>query len=102
MPQIDMTPVPYATSPVFDEHSLPDALRKEHRTKEGTWGLLRVLEGEVELVFLDPPRDRRVTPDDPAPIPPQAPHYVKLLGPMQMQVEFHHSNPVAQRPNGGV
>lgn len=101
MPQTGMTSVPYATSPVFDEHSLPDALRKEHRTKHGTWGLLRVLEGEVELVFLDPPRDQRVTPSDPAPIPPQSPHYVKLLGPMKMQVEFHRSDPIAQKPRAG-
>lgn len=98
MPQTSKTPVPYATSPVFDEQSLPDALRKEHRTKDGTWGLLRVLEGEVDLVFLNPHRDQRVTPDDPAPIPPQSPHYVKLLGPMKMQVEFHRSDPSAPRP----
>lgn len=93
-----MTIAPYGASPVFDEHSLPDALRKEHRTKDGTWGLLRVLEGEVELIFLDPPQDFRVTPDEPAPIPPQAPHYVKLVGPMKMQVEFYREHPLGKLP----
>jgi tellurite resistance-related uncharacterized protein len=101
MTQTDMTPVPYAKSPVFDEHSLPHALRKEHRTKDGTWGLLQVLEGEVELVFLNPPQDRRVKPGNPAHIPPQSPHFVKLLGPMKMQVEFHHSDPFAQTKGCG-
>ena len=62
--------MPYASSPVFDENSLPDALRHEHRTKTGTWGLLRVLEGEVRLVFRDAPGPLRVTVDHPAMIPP--------------------------------
>ncbi len=85
---------PYGSSPIFDEQSLPDSLRNRHSTKDGTWGLLRVLEGEVELVFLDPPARRLVTVDDPAPIPPQAPHFVKLVGPMKMQVEFYRKHPL--------
>lgn len=90
-----MTHTPYGSSQVFDEHSLPDALRNEHSTKEGTWGLLRVLEGEVRLVFLDPPSELLVTVDDPAPIPPRSPHFVRLIGPMKMQVEFYRENPLA-------
>ncbi len=87
-------PVPYSASPIFDERSLPAALRNEHNTKDGTWGLLRVLEGSVELVFLDPPSRRLVTIDDPAPIPPKAPHFVKLTGPMKMLVEFYREHPL--------
>ena len=86
---------PYGASPIFDEQSLPDSLRSEHSTKDGTWGLLRVLEGEVELIFLDPPSQRLVTVDDPAPIPPQARHFVKLAGPMKMQVEFYRAHPLS-------
>ena len=85
---------PYASSPIFDEHSLPDSLRNKHSTKAGTWGLLRVLEGEVELVFLDPPSQRLIMVDDPATIPPQSLHFVKLVGPMKMQVEFYHKHPL--------
>lgn len=85
---------PYGASPIFDELSLPDSLRNKHSTKDGTWGLLRVLEGEVELVFIDPPSRRLVTVDSPAPIPPQSPHFVKLVGPMKMQVEFYHHHPL--------
>lgn len=89
----------YGASPIFDEISLPDKLRNEHSTKDGTWGLLRVLEGEVELVFIDPPSQRLVTVDDPAPIPPQSPHFVKLTGPMKMQVEFYREYPLAGEDN---
>lgn len=86
-------PVPYATSPAFNEATLPDALRNDHRTKAGSWGLLRVLEGEVRLIFTDPPSDHRVTPANPAVISPQATHHVVPLGPMTMIVEFYHEHP---------
>src|SRR3546814_1000811 len=39
--------LPYRSTPVFDETSLPAALRGEHRTKAGVWGLIRVLEGKI-------------------------------------------------------
>ena len=35
---------PYKTTPVFDETSLPGAIRNAHSTKAGVWGLLRVLD----------------------------------------------------------
>jgi tellurite resistance-related uncharacterized protein len=88
-----MTIAPYASSPIFDEQSLPDALRKDHRTKDGTWGVLRVLTGQVWLVFIDPPSKVIVTPETPALIPPQATHFVELLGKMTMQVEFFRERP---------
>jgi tellurite resistance-related uncharacterized protein len=84
---------PYASSPIFDEQTLPDALRNDHRTKTGTWGLLRVLEGEVRLIFTEPPTEHHVTPDSPAIIPPQATHYVVPVGAMRMQVEFWRERP---------
>ena len=92
---------PYAASPIFDEHSLPDALRNDHRTKAGTWGLLRVLEGEVRLIFSEPHAELVVTPTHPAIIPPQETHYVVPLGTMQMQVEFFRERPnIEEAANG--
>jgi tellurite resistance-related uncharacterized protein len=88
-----VTSTPYSASPIFDEQSLPDALRNDHRTKAGTWGLLRVLDGEVRLIFVDPPSEQLVTPDNPALIAPQATHHVVPLGPMTMQVEFYRERP---------
>jgi tellurite resistance-related uncharacterized protein len=92
---------PYKTTPVFDEESLPEAIRREHRTKPGVWGLLRVLDGQVRLIFADGgPDSHLVTPDDPAPIPPEATHHVELMGPMRMQVEFYHDHPLEGRNAG--
>jgi tellurite resistance-related uncharacterized protein len=87
---------PYKTTPVFDENSLPEAIRNAHSTKAGVWGLLRVLEGEVRLVFHEPRREVLVTPDTPAPIPPQDLHHVEVLGPMRMQVEFYREPPLSE------
>jgi tellurite resistance-related uncharacterized protein len=93
---------PYGSSSVFDENSLPDALRKDHRTKPGTWGLLRVLKGEVRLVFNGAPGPLRVTVDHPAIIPPEATHHVECDRPMQMLVEFYRELPViATDPDDG-
>ncbi len=85
--------VPYKATPVFDEASLPQAIREAHRTKPGVWGLLRVLDGQLGLIFHDPRRTVQVTPAEPAVIPPEAEHHVELAGPMRMQVEFYREPP---------
>ena len=89
-----MNAQPYKSTPEFDERSLPEALRNRHSTKAGVWGLLRVIEGEVRLVFEDPPRVVQVTPGAPAEIAPQAWHHVETSGPMRMHVEFYREKPL--------
>jgi len=86
---------PYKITPVFDQESLPAALRNEHNTKAGVWGLLRVLEGSVRLVFRDSQKSVNVTPNSPAPIPPEDVHHVEVTGPIKMQVEFYREPPLA-------
>lgn len=86
-------PQPYKVTAEWDEASLPLAIRSRHNTKPGTWGLLRVLQGTVDLVFEDPARRVHVTADEPAEIPPQAWHHVEVTGPMRMQVEFYRQKP---------
>ncbi|HQS17126.1 MAG TPA: DUF1971 domain-containing protein [Reyranella sp.] len=88
-------PIPYKSTPVFDETTLPAALRREHRTKDGVWGVIRVLEGEVRLV-LDDGSDAAgtvLTPDRPGLVLPEQPHHVEPLGRMRMQVDFHDHAP---------
>lgn len=87
-------PKPYKVTPIWDETTLPAAVRGDHATKAGVWGLLKVLEGEVWLVFHDPLHRVHVTPGQPAPIPPQAVHHVETAGAMRMQVEFHREKPL--------
>lgn len=91
------SPTPYGSSPIFDETTLPDALRREHRTKAGAWGVIRVLEGELRLVLDDGPGaggdGTILTPDRTGLIRPQQTHHVEPIGKMRMQVEFYDQPP---------
>lgn len=90
-------PEPYKTTAVWDQDTLPQAIRNEHRTKEGAWGLLRVLEGKARLVFTQPARAVEVSPGQPGVIPPQEPHHVELDGPVRLQVEFYKEHPLGAK-----
>ncbi len=86
-------PEPYRSTPVFDEATLPAALRREHRTKPGVWGVVRVLEGELKLSYLDPPKALILSPDSPGLLLPDQPHFVEPIGTMRMRVEFYDQPP---------
>jgi len=87
------TPAPYKSTPVFDENTLPAGLRKEHRTKAGVWGVIRVLEGRLRYRVLDPVSKTILDPDNTGFILPDQPHLVEPLGAMRMQVDFYDSHP---------
>ena len=86
-------PEPYKQTPVFDEGTLPAGLRREHRTKPGVWGVIRVLEGRLRYEVLDPASEIILEPGHAALVLPDQPHLVEPLGPMRMQLEFYHQPP---------
>lgn len=88
-----MTELPYKVTPVFDESTLPAGLRRVHSTKEGVWGVVRLLEGRLRLYFPGTGRDLVLTPDEPGLLEPCEPHFVEPLSPFRMQVEFYRSSP---------
>ena len=88
-------PRPYRTTPVFDQDTLPAGLRREHRTKPGVWGVVRVLDGALRLSFADG-REEELAPGRPGLLRPDEPHWVAPLGAMRMQVEFYDREPAAE------
>jgi tellurite resistance-related uncharacterized protein len=86
-------PSPYRSSPVFDETTLPAGLRREHRTKRGVWGVIRVLEGELKLTFVESGEVRVLTENSPGIVLPDQPHLVEPVGAMRMQVDFYDRAP---------
>ncbi len=85
---------PYRSTPVFDQNTLPQALRARHNTKAGVWGVIRVLEGELRLTYLgNPSSEVLLTPGQTGLIRPQQAHFVTPLGPMKMQVDFYDQPP---------
>ena len=85
---------PYRTTLVFDEHSLPAGLRRDHSTKAGVWGIIRVVEGRLRLS--DAGGSLVLTPDRPGLIHPERKHRVEPIGRMRMQVEFYDEQPVLE------
>ena len=86
-------PAPYRSTPVFDEQTLPAALRADHSTKAGVWGVIRVLEGRLRLELLDSGSERILTADEPGVVLPEQRHRVTPLGTMRMRVEFYTERP---------
>lgn len=78
------------TSPEFDEASVPAALRSAHRTSEGIWGRLVVLDGSLRFTFeAAPGAGREVRAGQVQVIPPGALHRVEPGERVRFVVEFH-------------
>ena len=73
--------------------AVPAGLRREHRTKAGAWGVIRVLEGRLRYHVLEPNSEVILEPGHPGLLLPDQPHRVEPLGPMRMQVEFYNRLP---------
>jgi tellurite resistance-related uncharacterized protein len=88
------------TAGPFDEATVPAGLRRNHRVAPSTWGLLRVLEGSVELSMeTDPPQHRVLQAGDTQPIPPEVAHHLTVGGPVQLAVDFLVRTETAARPS---
>jgi len=84
---------PYRSTPVFDETTLPAALRGAHNTKAGVWGVIRVLEGRLVYTIIDPPSQHVLTPDAPGLVSPQQKHFVTPVGRVRCRVDFYDAPP---------
>ena len=84
---------PYRSTPVFDENTLPAALRSDHNTRDGVWGAIRVLEGQLLYTVLEPHAEHLLTPDNPGLIRPQQKHFVTALWPVRMRIDFYDAPP---------
>jgi tellurite resistance-related uncharacterized protein len=91
--------LPYKSTPVFDQDSLPAALRREHRTKAGVWGVIRVLEGRLRLHSGKGEAERLLAPDQPGLVEPEQSHWVEPIGAMRMQIDFHDKAPQLAPPS---
>ncbi len=82
----------YNRTATFTEESVPPALLREHSTKPGTWGLIRVEKGRLRYLVTDPTRppfDTILTPEGPpAVIEPTILHRIEPLGAVRFFVEF--------------
>lgn len=96
-PQAAVTDLPqglesYRRTDAFSEKTVPAGLLKAHATKAGTWGLIRVTDGELIYRIEDErrlPAERRLRPDlSPGVVEPTILHSVEPVGAVCFYVEF--------------
>lgn len=80
---------PYRQSPVFDQDTIPEALKRNHRVKAGVWAVIHVLEGALRYRIESPESEQVLTPANPGLVRPQEEHAVAADGPVRFLVEFH-------------
>jgi len=79
----------YKRTPEFNQDTIPAGLRREHRTKDGVWALIRVVEGRLLYRTLSPHEEQILTPDIFGVVAPQQAHEVQPLGQVRFFVEFY-------------
>ncbi|MGC1458111.1 MAG: DUF1971 domain-containing protein [Steroidobacteraceae bacterium] len=89
----------YKRTPIFDEHTLPAGLRREHRTKAGVWALIHVTEGTLRYRVFDPFHEEVLTKERPGVVWPGQLHEVEPLGSVRLFVEFFAEDPAAHNPH---
>lgn len=81
----------YANSQTFSESSIPESLRKSHRTKADNWAKIVVLEGRLLYRILTPEIEEiELSPDLFGIVEPEVPHVVEALGGVRFYLEFYH------------
>lgn len=86
--------VHYHSTPRFTEDTIPAALLGDHDTKEGVWGLIRVMRGHLRYHVTD---ERRISSSFDLHegldgiVEPTIRHRVEPVGPVEFQVEFYRA-----------
>lgn len=80
----------YAQSPTFTHETVPESLLKCHNLKSGTWGHLRVEEGEITF-YLDEEAEPVgiVRAGETFVILPEERHYIRVSNDARFFIEFH-------------
>ena len=82
----------YRKTPVFTQETVPKALLNRHTTKEGSWGKIWVISGQLGYrILTEPPEEHTLTPNSPGIVEPQTPHQVELPDPVEFYVEFYRA-----------
>lgn len=77
------------SSQVWDEHTMPQALRRAHRIAGGTWGRIVVQLGRLRFVASTaPPLEIIVDSGTPQAVPPDMEHAVEPLGSVRFSIDF--------------
>lgn len=86
MPALPGDASPYRETRIFDEQTIPEGLKRDHRTKQGVWGRIVVESGRLAYTLGDETWVLRPGVD--GHIPPDAAHHVVPVGRVRFKVVF--------------
>ena len=95
MKTMPATATAYKRTATFTRDTVPDGLRKAHKTARGVWGRIVVLEGALHYEILEPYERQVLTPELPGVVEPAVPHRVAPLGEVRFFVAFYRCAPAA-------
>jgi tellurite resistance-related uncharacterized protein len=82
--------VSYNKTPEFDETSIPKGLLKAHQTKDGVWGKIVVIEGQLKYRIKEPEEEVIILNDGThGVVEPTMFHEVEAIGKVRFYVEFY-------------
>jgi tellurite resistance-related uncharacterized protein len=81
--------VAYKRTAEFTEQTVPEALRKDHSTKEGVWAKIRVGEGKLRYRIPALGAEMELSEDKIGIVLPEILHSVEPLGHVRFFVEFY-------------
>ncbi len=80
----------YKRTPEFTNETVPKGLLRAHQTKEGTWGKIVVLEGQLRYRILEPDLELLdLSAENYGVVEPTILHEVEPLGEVRFYVEFY-------------
>jgi tellurite resistance-related uncharacterized protein len=80
----------YQKTPEFDESRIPKGLLKAHQTKEGVWGKIIIIAGQLEYTINEPETETVVLDkNNYGVVEPTVFHQVKAIGEVEFYVEFY-------------
>lgn len=81
---------PYKKTPEFTELTIPKGLLKQHKTKEGVWGKIVILEGVLEYTITEPEMEMiTLNESKHGVVEPTILHHITALGMVRFYVEFY-------------
>lgn len=89
MKQIPSNVTVYKKTPIFSEASVPKGLLKDHTTKDGVWGAIVILDGELEYNIQESKEIIRLDTRHHGVVEPMVKHHISLLGPVKFYVAFY-------------
>ena len=78
----------YNRSPVFTHDSVPQSLLNDHATKEGVWGVIHVVSGELVYSVPSTGVEQILTTERAGLVEPAVPHRVAPVGEVSFYIEF--------------